>query len=88
VEFAMRANRMMLMNARTISMATLTLLCSTSAIAKVASSPEARAAATEAAMTDDERVSLTNGVLPLPAFPGMKIPDEAVVGSDYVPGVP
>jgi hypothetical protein len=39
-------------------------------------------------MTDDERVSLTNGVLPLPAFPGMKIPDEAVVGSDYVPGVP
>jgi beta-glucosidase len=49
---------------------------------------ESRAAATEAAMTDDERVVLTNGVMPLPLVPGMKVPEGSVPGAGFVPGIP
>lgn len=51
-------------------------------------SPEARAASTEAQMTDAERVVLTNGVMPLPFVPDFKIPDGAVAGAGFVPGLP
>lgn len=50
--------------------------------------PEQRAAATEAAMTDDERIILTHGIMPLPIFPGMVVPAEAVPAAGFVPGVP
>jgi beta-glucosidase len=46
-----------------------------------------RAAATEAAMTDEERVVLTNGVMPLPLVEGMKIPEGSVPGAGFVPGI-
>jgi beta-glucosidase len=48
----------------------------------------ARAAATEAKMTDDERVILTNGMMPLPFIPGTVVPEGAVAGAGFVPGVP
>jgi beta-glucosidase len=47
-----------------------------------------RAATTEAAMTDEERVVLTNGVMPLPLAAGMKIPEGSVPGAGFVPGIP
>ncbi|MDP3676811.1 MAG: glycoside hydrolase family 3 C-terminal domain-containing protein [Novosphingobium sp.] len=50
--------------------------------------PAARAAATEAAMTDEERVVITNGVMPLPFLPGVKVPEGAVPGAGFVPGIP
>jgi beta-glucosidase len=50
--------------------------------------PAARAAATEAAMTDDERTVLTSGMMPLPLIPGVKMPAEAVPGAGYVAGIP
>jgi beta-glucosidase len=48
----------------------------------------AQAAATEAKMTDDERVVLTNGIMPLTFLPGTKVPVGAVPGAGYVPGIP
>jgi beta-glucosidase len=50
--------------------------------------PEARAAATVAQMTADEKVVLTNGIMALPLFPGMKLPPGAIIGAGYVPGIP
>ncbi len=50
--------------------------------------PEARAAATEAQMTDDERVMMTHGVMAMAIMPGMKIPEGAVGGAGFVTGVP
>lgn len=50
--------------------------------------PEARAAATEARMTDDERIALTLGYL-ASAIPGRDPPpEEARPGAGYVAGVP
>jgi beta-glucosidase len=75
----------------------LTLFALTTSIAATAISapalaqsqdPSARAAATEAAMTDDERVLLTNGVMPLPFFPNAPVPEGSVPGAGFVPGVP
>ena len=50
--------------------------------------PEARAAATEAQMTDAERVIITNGVMPLPFTPDAKVPAGSVPGAGFIPGLP
>lgn len=51
--------------------------------------PEARAEATVKAMTADEKVVLTHGIMPLPIFPGApKPPADAVPGAGYVAGIP
>ena len=58
----------------------LALACAMAATAPALAAggtPEARAAATEAAMTDAERTVLTIGVMPLPFFPGVKVPEGA-----------
>ncbi len=57
------------------------------ATAQTTDDPDAKAAATEAAMTDDERTKLTLGIMPLPMFP-TEIPEDAIPGAGYIPGVP
>jgi beta-glucosidase len=50
---------------------------------------DARAVATEAAMTDAERTTLTQGVMAIPLFPGAApLPADAVPGAGYVAGIP
>ncbi len=46
------------------------------------------AVAVEKMMTDDERVILTNGIMPLPIGPAVHIPEGAIIGGGFVPGVP
>ena len=48
---------------------------------------EAKAAATVKQMTADEKVVLTHGPMPLPFFPGTKVPEGAVPGAGYIPGI-
>lgn len=48
----------------------------------------ARAATTEAAMTDDERLALTSGIMAVPFGADFKLPDGAVYGAGYITGVP
>lgn len=50
-------------------------------------SPDARARLLDQALTEDERYGLLHGIMPLPFF-GTKIPEDAVPGAGYVPGVP
>ncbi len=65
------------------------LLLTTSAAALAApQTPEARAAATEAAMTDAERTVLTHGIMAVPFIPGLVLPDDAIFGAGYVAGIP
>jgi beta-glucosidase len=77
---------------RSITLFALNSALSTIALATpaLAQSQDAsvRAAATEAQMTDDERVIITNGMMPLPFLPGMVVPEGAVPGAGFVPGVP
>ena len=56
----------------------------------IADTPDAavKAKAVVAQMTPDEKVVLTNGIMPLPFVAGTVIPADAVVGAGYVPGVP
>ena len=50
--------------------------------------PEARAIATEKAMTDAERTTLTQGVMAIPLLPGAApLPADAVPGAGYVAGI-
>jgi beta-glucosidase len=50
---------------------------------------DARAVATEKAMTDAERTTLTQGVMAIPFFPGAApLPADAVPGAGYVAGIP
>ncbi len=73
--------------------AALLAACSTSAIAPGVEARDAtddadrRAAATEAAMTNDERVSLLNGIMAMP-LGDVKIPEGAPFGAGYIPGIP
>ena len=66
------------------------LLLTTSAAAYAApNDPEARAAATEAAMTDAERTVLTHGIMAIQFDPRQPAPPpEAIIGAGYVPGIP
>lgn len=72
----------------------LAALALTSALASpghtaVSQSPEARAAATEAAMTNAERTVLTQGVMAIPFGPkAAPIAADAVPGAGYVAGIP
>ena len=50
--------------------------------------PQRRAAATEAQMTDDERVQLTHGLMVLPGLGSVDLPADAPYGAGYVAGVP
>ncbi len=49
---------------------------------------QARADATLAKMSADDKVILTHGVMPLPFLPGAKIPAGAIFGAGYVAGIP
>ncbi|MGV1683868.1 beta-glucosidase [Sphingopyxis sp. NJF-3] len=72
--------------------AALLAACSTSAIAQRAQAREPaaeadeRAAATEAAMTDAERITLLNGIMAMP-YGDVKIPDGVPFGAGYIPGI-
>ena len=69
-----------------LSSAALALLWSTTALAAPASDPDARAAATEKAMTTAERTVITHGIMAMPIL-GIKVPAEAVFGAGYVEGI-
>ena len=73
-----------------IARATVAALLTTSSIALAAPAPDAdaRAAATEKAMTDAERTTLTQGVMAIPFSATMKLPEGAIMGAGYVAGIP
>lgn len=50
--------------------------------------PVARAAATEAAMTDAERLALTSGIIAIPFTADFHLPNGALYGAGYITGVP
>ena len=51
-------------------------------------SADERAKLLDQALTDDERYGLLHGIMPLPFFPGAKMPEDSVPGAGYVPGIP
>jgi beta-glucosidase len=70
------------------STALMAILLPASAMADAPADPaKARAAAVVARMTPDEKVVLTNGIMPLPLIPGTKVPSDAVPGAGYIPGL-
>jgi beta-glucosidase len=72
---------------RTLVFFALTSALSSPAIA-APQDADARAIATEAAMTDAERTTLTQGVMAVPLFPGAApLPADAVPGAGYVAGI-
>jgi beta-glucosidase len=73
---------------RLIALLAVSTALATPALAAPAESPEARAAATEAKMTDAERTVLTHGIMAMPLLPGLILPDGAVPGAGYIPGIP
>ncbi len=72
---------------RLIKLFALTTAIATPAFAQ-SNDAATRAAATVEQMTAEERVILTNGIMPLPLIPGMIVPVEAVPGAGFVPGIP
>jgi len=72
---------------KALAPAALALLWSTTALAAPALDPDARAAATEKAMTTAERTVMTHGIMAMPIM-GIKVPAEATFGAGYVAGVP
>jgi beta-glucosidase len=73
---------------RRLALFALTTALASPAFAAPESSPEARAAATEAAMTDAERTVLTHGVMAMPFFGPLDLPADAVLGAGYIAGIP
>jgi beta-glucosidase len=74
---------------RFFTLLALSSAIATPAFAQLSQSPEARAAATEAAMTDAERTILTQGVMAIPLGPQTApLPSDAVPGAGYVAGIP
>jgi beta-glucosidase len=74
---------------RLIALLALTTILSAPALAAPPENPEARAAATEATMTDAERTILTHGPMAMVGFiPGSTLPAEAVPGAGFIPGIP
>lgn len=72
--------------------ATLTaLLCSASPVLAQSSSDDgsaqARARETVASMRPEEKTVLTHGIMALPLGPGMVMPQDAVPGAGYIPGI-
>lgn len=67
--------------------------CSTVAIAQqgpvghAANDPDARAAATAAAMTAEERIRLLNGIMAIP-YEGTEVPEGVPFGAGYIEGIP
>jgi beta-glucosidase len=55
--------------------------------AEVKGDPDARARATEAQMTDDERYQLLHSLMPLPLGPEIKIPEGSKPSAGFVPGI-
>lgn len=47
-----------------------------------------RAEALVELMTDEEKIRLTWGIMPLPMVPGLKIPEQAIPAAGFVPGIP
>jgi beta-glucosidase len=73
------------------SVALAALLVSVSVAAQTAADmakADTRAAATVAQMTPEEKLVLTHGVMVMPFGPGFKLPEGAVIGAGFVPGVP
>ena len=62
-------------------------MVSGAALANAPSDAVLKARATVAKMTADEKIVLTNGIMPMPFAPGTVIPADAVPGAGYVPGV-
>ena len=70
-----------------LALAALSLTSSTAALA-APQDPDARAAATEKAMTDAERTTLTQGIMALPFSATAKLPEGAIIGAGFVAGIP
>ena len=51
-------------------------------------SADERARLLDQALTEDERYGLLHGPMPLAFFPGQKIPEGAIPGAGYIPGIP
>lgn len=77
------------MHARLSTVGFLTLaLCAVNGAQAAPDTAEQRAARTEAAMTDAERVVLTQGIMAIPLGSDLKLPDGAVYGAGYIAGIP
>ncbi|TNE61038.1 MAG: glycosyl hydrolase [Alphaproteobacteria bacterium] len=83
------------MKISTITTSVVAALCCAQAITAedvadattLAADPVARAEATVAKMTLEEKVVLTHGIMPLPFGFDVDIPEEAIAGAGYVPGI-
>ena len=64
------------------------LLVAAPATAQAPVSPDARARATLAQMSLDEKLSMVHGIMAIPLGPKVTIPSDAVPGAGYIPGVP
>ncbi len=73
---------------RPISLYAMAAAFCTPVYAAPSTDPDARAATTEAAMTVDERVLLTQGIMAVPLGGPVKLPPDAVIGAGYIAGIP
>lgn len=72
--------------------ASMAAVCATGSVHAESSapvSPESRAEATVKAMSAEEKVILTHGIMPLPILPqSPKPPEDAIPGAGYIAGIP